>query len=464
MVNVQVINVCDDAGQNCALSSPYAGIGYNPVAIQRIFDQAGVTVNLLAPVTYNSTAFLRPAIVDAPAQGYIFGSPTDPAHQLMNLPGHGQNLNRDVLNLWLVDTLPHNPDASGVSTAPQPFGMALTYSNGAIGTTGNNGSGFIAGIDNIAHELAHNLGLSHTDGAALAGTTVAAGAVVTAPAPPGTYANEVQVDSSANLLRGTGRLVPRDPCAIATPTCANVTPPAGKDQLLPFQQEQIRTAANDLFSVSGLTANAKIAKRTFENCTVLSINCSFDVNITPAPVATQSLTGFKVRFLTDVGSFSDNQVYNNFFNDCILTFSGAAPLPNGGSELAFSLAFPLGSGCSSTATENRVVLTSNTPGKYVPFSFEFDFSSGLTSRAAFNSDGVADSTKPFYLSRGDVPPDSVGLTIPTDPVLFNKAFEYDVQSGDPLPVPEPAAALLFAPAIAATLMFSLPFFKRRRWP
>ena len=455
VVNVQLINVCDDAGNNCALSSPYAGTGLNPTALQRIFDQAGVTINLLAPVTYNSTAYLNPAIIDAPAQGYLFGSPTDPAHQLMNLPGHGQNLNRNVLDLWLVNTLPHNPDAGGTSTAAQPFGLALTNANGAIVTTGNNGSGYIAGIDNVAHELAHNLGLSHTEAAPLVGTTVAAGPGVTQPAAPGTYANEVPVDSSANLLRGSGRLVPRDPCAIATPTCANVDPPAGKDQLLPFQQAQIRAAAQDLFAVGGLTANAAIIQRQTPNCAASSQDCEFFLNINSPGVSGQSLTGFKVRFLTDVGSFEDNHVYNNFFNDCGLTFSGAAALPQGGSELAFSL----GAGCASTGNENRVVLTSNTPGNFVPFSFEFDFSGGLTSRAAFNASGVADSTVPFYLGRTDVPPDSVGLDVPTDPAPFNTASALELDGNVPIDVPEPPAAAVLAAAAGLAIRLA----RRRRF-
>ena len=78
-VNVQVINVCDDNGQNCALSSPYANTGYNPAATQRIFAQAGITVNFLDPIKFNSTAYLNPPILDDPLHGYLFGSPTDPA-------------------------------------------------------------------------------------------------------------------------------------------------------------------------------------------------------------------------------------------------------------------------------------------------------------------------------------------------------------------------------------------------
>ena len=450
VVNVQVINVCDDNGLNCALSSPFSSIGYNPAATQRIFDQAGITVNFLDPITFNSTAYLNPAILDDPAHGYLFGSPTDPAHQLINLPNHGQNLDRNVLDLWLVNTLPHNPNATGASTAAQPFGVGLTNANGAVVTTGNNGSGYIAGIDNIAHELAHNLGLTHTDAAPLTGSTVAAGPAITPPAAPGTYANAVPVDTSANLLRGAGRLVPRDPCAIATPTCASVDPPAGKDQLLPFQQAALRTTAQDLFTIGGLAATASLSKSGFENCTKISQNCAFEVGLASPTFSAQSMIGFKVRFLTDVGSFADNFVYNDFFDACPLTFTGAAALPSGGSELAFSL----GKTCSSINADlsNKVQLTSNTPGAFVPFSFEFDFSGGLTSRAAFDSSGVANSTRPFYISRVDIPAGSVGLDIPTDPVLFNAANNAELTAGTPADVPEPSATLLFAIAAGATVM------------
>ena len=447
VVNVQVINVCDDNGQNCALSSPYANTGYNPAATQRIFGQAGITVNFLDPIKFNSTAYLNPAILDDPSHGYLFGSPTDPAHQLMNLPNHGQNLDRNVLDLWLVNTLPHNPGASGASTAAQPFGIGLTNANGAVVTTGDNGSGYIAGLDNIAHELAHNLGLTHVEDAPLAGTTVAAGPAATPPAPPGTYANAVPVDTSANLLRSIGRLVPRDPCAIATPTCANVDPPAGKDQLLPFQQAALQTSAQNLFSVSGLTATAKFDQRLISNCTALSQNCDFTLDLKSPDPSKGSLIGFKVRFLYNVGSFSGVNVYSNFFNDCALTFSNAAPLPDGGSELAFSL----GAGCSSTGVENRVVLPGSAPGQYVPFSFEFDFSGGLTSRAAFDSSGVASSTTPFYISRTDVPAGSVGLDVPTDPAMFNAISNAEFTAASPRDIPEPPTTLLFGLALVGTL-------------
>ena len=456
VVNVQLINVCDDSGANCALSSPYASTGLNPTALQRIFDQAGVTVNLLAPVTYNSTAYLNPAIVDAPDQGYLFGSPTDPSHLLMNLPGHGQNLNRNVLDLWLVNTLPHNPDANGTSTAPQPFGVGLTNANGAIVTTGNNGSGYISGIDNVAHELAHNLGLTHTESAPLVGTTVAAGTAVTPPAPPGTYTNEVPVDSSANLLRGTGRLVPTNPCAIATPTCANVTPPAGKDQLLPFQADAIRTKAQNLFSVGGLTATATLSQDPSAACTTVSLECGFYLGLGSASGSGEAINGFKVRFLTDVAPFRGYS-FNNPFIDCSLLPGPVTHLPAGGSEIAFSLA----DGCVTSVGNGfgYLALSAYNPGAYIPFSFEFDFSSGLTSRAAFNSDGVADSTMPFFLSRSDVPPDSVGLDVSTDSVLFNAASGFEMSGGVAMDVPEPPAVAL----LAAALVLAIPLARRGRF-
>ena len=119
--NVQVINVCDDNGLNDAPCSPFACIDYHPAATRRIFYQAGIIVNFLAPRKLDSTAFLNPGILNDPAQGYQFGNPTDPAHKLINLPNHGQTLERNVLDLWLVNTLPHNPNATGASTAVQPL-------------------------------------------------------------------------------------------------------------------------------------------------------------------------------------------------------------------------------------------------------------------------------------------------------------------------------------------------------
>ena len=463
VVNVQVINVCDDNGQNCALSSPYANTGYNPAATQRIFAQAGITVNFLDPIKFNSTAYLNPPILDDPLHGYLFGSPTDPAHQLMNLPNHGQNLDRNVLDLWLVNTLPHNPGASGASTTAQPFGIGLTNANGAVVTTGDNGSGYIAGLDNIAHELAHNLGLTHVEDAPLAGTTVAAGPAATSPAPPGTYADAVPVDTSANLLRGIGRLVPRDPCAIATPTCANVDPPAGKDQLLPFQQTALQTSAQNQFSVSGLTATAAFSKYFLNACTSSSLVCALTLELHSSDISNEALIGFKVRFLTDVGLFKSNN-YSNFFQVSSLTYNSAAPLPNGGSQLAFSFNPGISSTKGFLGLETDIFLPGNTLGKYIPFSFEFDFSGGLTSRAAFDSSGVASSTTPFYISRTDVPAGSVGLDVPTDPAIFNATSNAEFTAASPRDIPEPSTTLLFGIAIVGTLLSTRRLSGRDRRP
>ena len=60
-VFVQPINVCDDNGNNCALSTGYApATSFNELATQLIYANAGVDVQFLAPVKFSSTAFLNP--------------------------------------------------------------------------------------------------------------------------------------------------------------------------------------------------------------------------------------------------------------------------------------------------------------------------------------------------------------------------------------------------------------------
>src|SRR3954453_16458823 len=115
-------------------------------------------------------------------------------------------------------------------------------------------------------------------------------------------------------MHATGRLVPRDPCAIATPTCANVDPPAGKDQLLPFQEDRIRTEAQSLFSVGGVTATATL----HNDCSALSTSCGFTLALAAPPGSTESLDGFKMRFLTQVNPLGAS--YNNPFISCSVAF------------------------------------------------------------------------------------------------------------------------------------------------
>ena len=297
-VNVQIINVCDDTGNNCALSSPGAPYSYNPVAIQNIFNQAGVAVRLLDPVQFNSSAYLNPAVVDDPANGYLTGNPVDPAHLLLNSPGHLQNTDPNVLNVFLVNSLPHTTALNGqMVPAGTLYGLGLQNANGAVAATGifptsTPGVYSVAGIDNIAHELGHNLGLLHVDGTA---------------------------DSSPyNLLQGQNRFVPNTVCGIAGTSCdagGRIVPTGDptavsvgqKDAVSASQTTQIQGSVANLFTVNLAQVSAKSYIGLYDyningqqdiGCTDTGIECTVTfsyerIGLSPDP---QSLVGLKLRY------------------------------------------------------------------------------------------------------------------------------------------------------------------------
>lgn len=476
-INVQLINVCADDGTNCALSSPAASYGYSPAAIQRVFDQAGINVNLLAPVQYNNSAYLNPAVIDDPDHGYQTGSPTDPAHQLLDLPGHLQNTDSQVLNVFLVNTLPHTTSVSGVSTpASTLYGIGLQNANGTVVTTGLNNTPagiYVAGIDNIAHELAHNLGLTHVNDPPLAGTFIAAGTAVTLPAAEGTYPNQVPVTSAQNLLDGTGRLVPGNPCAVAQPLCANVIP-GGKDQLLPFQIQGLQQSATNLFQVNLASATAKALFNDSSACTAGGIGCTVQVTFNSAPTP-QSLLAIKLRYLGNA-EYSGPDVLTV---DPQITLGGSATNLSACTLSFTNESLALGS-VQAGLTANTGCLTQGSsfllsanagPREYnfAPFSAEFDFSDGITSTALFDKSGIARSTKPIAIGNLKTPnQNGPALPIPTDPTLFNRVVvpegddgvpyrpggpPVDGSTDGPIGVPEPATLPLLLSGLLAAVVF-----------
>ena len=84
----------------------------------------------------------------------------DTAHLLIDTPGHGQSTNPQTLNVFLVDNLVAT--TNGAPSGGQVRGWGLIGGNGVVVATGSNG-GYTAAVDTVAHELGHNLGLSHVN-------------------------------------------------------------------------------------------------------------------------------------------------------------------------------------------------------------------------------------------------------------------------------------------------------------
>ena len=443
-INVQIINVCADDGSNCALSNVGAtrGISYNPTAIQDVFNQAGITVNVLSPVQYNNSAFLNPAVIDDPAHGYLTGSPTDPAHQLLNLPGHDQNTDPNVLNVFMVNSLPHTTSVGGTSTsAGTLYGLGLLNSNGAIATTGVTyvGSGaYVAPLDNIAHELGHNLGLTHTDGPPLAGTAV---------------------DTPLNLMDGSGRNIPRTLCGITgvlcnansqvvvagDPTAATV---GIKDVLAPSQIAQMQSSAANLFTVDLADVTSRFQHdrippygegTSIETCGAYingradtTSGCEGTISFVPSG-STASLIGVKIRFANaDPASFGVVTTFGAA--SCVASSEHLAALPAGGVELDATF----DPGCFTAGVADFF----NIAGSHTdmtPFSVEYDFVNGVTSTARFDSAGdrflVASSLNPIALGNLNTPDQNgPGLFVPTDPEEFNRISIVDDEN---VSLPEP---------------------------
>lgn len=149
-LDIQPIQVCNDAGAGCAEVNLFADI------TRKILDQAKLKVNFLPTNRLNASRFLKIDASSGRAEDHEF-------YQLSRSGGPGAfgrhpNSTRTSgpINVWFVDEI---ESPNGVTQ----FGLAWVDANGVLISQAaadfNNGRGR---ADTLSHEVGHNLGLRHT--------------------------------------------------------------------------------------------------------------------------------------------------------------------------------------------------------------------------------------------------------------------------------------------------------------
>lgn len=502
-IDIQPIDVCNSSGTSCAPTS-FAPV-YEAYA-DLIFQQAGVGLVFLPatkfiPASSDPTNWLNPTIDASGSDAF------DVAHQLMRLPGHGQPTSNTtaVLNLWFVDTLK-------VSSGPTVYGTGFIGGNGAIVATAPNPvTGALASVDTLAHEVGHNLGLTHVDDTPLNGTTL---------------------DTSLNLLYGGGtsgenpffRTLPVLPCQVAPYSCpvtAGATVPARPLLAATPRGTKILDLAStagvkiDMFATGpNIPAGDYVTAVSTSGVTLALSTLNADpagalVSFASPPPTDELSTGVVPGESQSQATTTRNPLYaSDLGKITILPTSGAHPcvsgappgakgasfgcsftldgaLPSGitltGYDLNFlgvtdisgsatiectghavneagvasiaggneSLGFTLAAPCGGQIFD--VIDLSYTSPFTMPVSADYDFSNGVASRAGFDSSGTSDSQDPISLSIVGTP-----SFLPDTGLPLTNIADLDFEGQFPSSVPEPPALVVLISSLA------LLTFARRR--
>jgi hypothetical protein len=140
-LDVNVYQLCDDSGNNCAATGPM-GNSFFATETNKIWEQAGIRVifNFISQI--NSSFFSN---IDDNVSNRGF----DDLAAAYGAPGIAQSNNVDM---FLVHTI-----AGAYGEAWLGFGGLVIAMDSVMSFNGGMGR-----LDTIAHELGHNLGLSHT--------------------------------------------------------------------------------------------------------------------------------------------------------------------------------------------------------------------------------------------------------------------------------------------------------------
>ncbi|NJL47770.1 MAG: hypothetical protein HC929_10175, partial [Leptolyngbyaceae cyanobacterium SM2_5_2] len=144
-LSIQPIQVCDDFGGLCA------DLALFEEATRKIWQQADVAINFLNPNRLNSNRFLAIDTQDEFAElSFAGGAGAFGRHPL-------STRTTGPLNLWFVEEI------FDLAPLAETLGLAWIDQNGMVVSDNildfNNGQGR---LDTVAHEIGHNLGLTHT--------------------------------------------------------------------------------------------------------------------------------------------------------------------------------------------------------------------------------------------------------------------------------------------------------------
>lgn len=398
---VQPIQVCDNAGANCA-STP---IFQSEVA--KIYQQAGVASVFLPTTQLNNTSLLNTTGIAAIQQA---GSP-------------GASANSTTINTWFVNNL---------ATAPSSvlFGEAWVGANGVV-VNSSAVQGFNSGNgrrDTFAHELGHNFGLQHTDFGA------------------GANNNLVTAGSTRLVPDGVGNIVP-DGAALSQLTAAQITQIRNSPLVNQVPEVIVDTNGSTPFDTNNFFLvdfkngpnNVFLQSLTVD---LAPVNAFFDSTNTPpgssgSPFGVSNLVGLNTGDVT----LLDGNAALNGGQQLTLNFA-----PNSfakGDSLRFGVDIDL---------FNNIDFFGATPTELIGSLFSFKFSDGYGSQSALGSDLIASSIDPLNVLPFSGQP-SGGIAIPLGTIVDNS-------DPDPVAVPEPSNSL--AMLALGFGMLSRKIWKRRK--